>query len=120
LPDIRYQPPLLATGFYLNEAANEQSGQNDRSMRHSRNSFAAYLQRRDERRGPIRARGRLACRRRVGLLGTGANDGVWMIATDGAMARVEVVTGPERRGRWNDEQKRVMVGKSEPPSCIPS
>jgi hypothetical protein len=50
LPDIRYQPPLLATGFYLNEAANEQSGQNDRSMRHSRNSFAAYLQRRDERR----------------------------------------------------------------------
>jgi len=39
LPHFRYRPYLLATGFYFNETANEQSRQDERGMRHSRNSL---------------------------------------------------------------------------------
>jgi transposase-like protein len=28
------------------------------------------------------------------------------------MARVEVITGPERRRRWSEEQKRAIVAES--------
>jgi transposase len=31
------------------------------------------------------------------------------------MARVEVITGPERRRRWSDEQKRAIVAASSTP-----
>jgi len=34
------------------------------------------------------------------------------------MARVEVITGPERRRRWNDEQKRAIVAASLEPGAI--
>jgi hypothetical protein len=39
LPYLRYRRCFLATGFYLNKAANEQSGQDERGVRHSRNSL---------------------------------------------------------------------------------
>ena len=35
------------------------------------------------------------------------------------MARVEVITGPERRRRWSEEQKRVIVAASLAPA-VPS
>jgi transposase len=31
------------------------------------------------------------------------------------MARVEVITGPERRRRWSEEQKRAIVAASLAP-----
>jgi transposase len=34
------------------------------------------------------------------------------------MARVEVITGPERRRRWSEEQKRAIVGESLAPGAI--
>ena len=34
------------------------------------------------------------------------------------MARVEVITGPERRRRWNDEQKRAIVAASLEPGAV--
>jgi transposase len=34
------------------------------------------------------------------------------------MARVEVITGPERRRRWSDEQKRAIVAESLAPGAV--
>jgi transposase len=34
------------------------------------------------------------------------------------MARVEVITGPERRRRWSAEQKRAIVAESLAPGAI--
>jgi transposase len=34
------------------------------------------------------------------------------------MARVEVITGPERRRRWSEEQKRVIVAASLAPGAV--
>jgi transposase len=34
------------------------------------------------------------------------------------MARVEVITGPERRRRWSDEQKRAIVEASLEPDAV--
>ena len=40
--------------------------------------------------------------------------------SDRAMARVEVITGPERRWRWTEEQKRAIVAQSvEPVRLLP-
>jgi transposase len=36
------------------------------------------------------------------------------------MARVEVITGPERRRRWSEEQKRAIVAASLAPGAIVS
>ena len=36
------------------------------------------------------------------------------------MARVEVITGPERRRRWSDEQKRAIVAASFAPGAVVS
>src|SRR5260370_41869746 len=36
------------------------------------------------------------------------------------MARVEVITGPERRRRWSDEQKRAIVTASFAPGAVVS
>ena len=38
--------------------------------------------------------------------------------SDGAMARVEVITGPERRRRWTEEQKRAIVAASLEPGAV--
>jgi transposase len=34
------------------------------------------------------------------------------------MARIEVITGPERRRRWSDEQKRAIVAVSLEPGAV--
>ena len=34
------------------------------------------------------------------------------------MARVEVITGPERRRRWSEEQKRAIVAESLAPGVV--
>lgn len=34
------------------------------------------------------------------------------------MARVELITGPERRRRWSDEQKRSIVAASFAPGAV--
>jgi transposase len=34
------------------------------------------------------------------------------------MARVELITGPERRRRWSDEQKRAIVAESVAPGAV--
>src|SRR5438552_1884582 len=34
------------------------------------------------------------------------------------MARVEVITGPERRRRWSDEEKRAIVAASFAPGVV--
>ena len=34
------------------------------------------------------------------------------------MARVEVITGPERRRRWSEEQKRAIVAESLAPGAV--
>jgi transposase len=36
------------------------------------------------------------------------------------MARVEVITGPERRRRWSDDQKRAIVTASFAPGAVVS
>ena len=36
------------------------------------------------------------------------------------MARVEVITGVERRRRWNEEQKRAIVAESFAPGAVVS
>src|SRR5712691_9870027 len=36
------------------------------------------------------------------------------------MSRVEVITGPERRRRWSDEQKRAIVAASLAPGAVVS
>src|SRR6516165_6664733 len=38
--------------------------------------------------------------------------------SDGAMARVEVITGPERRRRWTEEQKRAIIAQSLEPGAV--
>src|SRR5215472_14658271 len=45
----------------------------------------------------------------------GANDSVCTSARDSAMSRVEVITGPIRRRRWSEEQKRAIVAESFAP-----
>jgi len=60
-------------------------------------------------------------RRGVGsgwFAGISASSGVCTGVSDGAMARVEVITGPERRRRWNDEQKRAIVAASLEPGAV--
>jgi transposase len=34
------------------------------------------------------------------------------------MARIEVITGPERRRRWSEEQKRAIVAASFAPGAV--
>ena len=34
------------------------------------------------------------------------------------MARVEVITGPERRRRWSEEQKRAIVAETLAPGAV--
>jgi transposase len=36
------------------------------------------------------------------------------------MARVEVITGPERRRRWTQEQKRAIIAESLAPGAVVS
>ena len=50
----------------------------------------------------------------------GAKDSACTSARDGAMARVEVITGPERRRRWSEEQKRAIVAASLVPGAVVS
>src|SRR5262249_58949249 len=49
--------------------------------------------------------------------GTGASRVVCTGAKDGAMRRVEVISGPERRRRWSDEQKRAIVAEAFAPDA---
>src|SRR3982074_229226 len=51
---------------------------------------------------------------------TGANDSVCTGASGGAMARFEVITGPERRRRWSEDQKRAIVAESFAPGAVVS
>ena len=62
--------------------------------------------------------GRLADRLWLGLVRTGASDSVSTGVRDGAMARVEVITGPERRRRWSGEQKQAIVAESLAPGAV--
>ena len=41
-------------------------------------------------------------------------------AVRGAMARFEVITGPERRRRWSADQKRAIVAESFAPGAVVS
>ena len=52
--------------------------------------------------------------------GTGASDVICTGAKDGAMSRVEVMSGPERRRRWSEEQKRALVAAAFAPEAIVS
>ncbi len=65
------------------------------------------VDRRNDRSGPVKA-----ALRRGGVCGLGcsigASDGAGSSASDGAMARVEVISGVERRRRWSDGQKRRL------------
>src|SRR5262249_27932238 len=45
-------------------------------------------------------------------------DGACTGVRDGAMARVEVFTGPERRRRWTEEQKRAIVAQTLEPGAV--
>src|SRR4051795_6629727 len=56
----------------------------------------------------------------AGRLSTSANDSACIGANDGAMARVEVITGIERRRRWSEEQKRAIVAESFAPGAVVS
>ncbi len=56
----------------------------------------------------------------AGRLSTSAKDSVCTGASDGTMARVEVITGVERRRSWSDEQKRAIVAESFAPGAIVS
>jgi transposase len=47
--------------------------------------------------------------------GTGASDGVCIDARDDAMSRVELISGPERRRRWSEDQKRSIVAEAFAP-----
>jgi hypothetical protein len=49
---------------------------------------------------------------------TGAKDSVCTGASDSEMARVEVITGVERRRRWSDDEKRAIVAESFAPGAI--
>src|SRR5881398_2304967 len=39
------------------------------------------------------------------------------VAGDGAMSRIEVLSGPERRRRWSAEQKRSIVAEAFAPGA---
>ena len=54
----------------------------------------------------------------IGLVRTGANSGVCTGAKDGAMASVEILTGPERRRRWSVEQKQAIVAAAFKPGAV--
>ena len=54
----------------------------------------------------------------IGLVRTGANSGVCPGAKDGAMASVEILTGPERRRRWSVEQKQAIVAAAFKPGAV--
>ena len=56
----------------------------------------------------------------AGGLSTSAKDSVCTGVSDGGMARVEVITGVERRRSWSDEQKRAIVAESFAPGAIVS
>src|SRR5882762_7203548 len=56
----------------------------------------------------------------AGRLSTSANDSACTGASDGAMARVEIITGVERRRRWSEEQKRAIVAESFAPGAVVS
>src|SRR5260370_11545464 len=56
----------------------------------------------------------------AGRLSTSANDSACTGGSDGAMARVEVITGIERRRRWSEEQKRAIVAESFAPGAVVS
>jgi transposase len=56
----------------------------------------------------------------AGRFSTGAKDSACTGASDGAMARVEVITGIERRRRWSEEQKRALVAESFAPGAVVS
>ena len=56
----------------------------------------------------------------AGRLSTSANDSACTGGSDGAMARVEVITGIERRRRWSEEQKRAIVTESFAPGAVVS
>ena len=56
----------------------------------------------------------------AGGLSTSANDSACTGGCDGAMARVEVITGIERRRRWSEEQKRAIVAESFAPGAVVS
>ena len=43
---------------------------------------------------------------------------VFARAGDGAMAQIEVITGPGRRRRWSEDQKREVVTASFAPGAI--
>lgn len=49
---------------------------------------------------------------------TSAKDSVCTGASDGEMARVEVITGVERRRRWSGDEKRAIVAESFAPGAI--
>jgi len=53
-------------------------------------------------------------------LSTSANDSACTGASDGAIARVEVISGIERRRRWSEEQKRAIVAESFAPGAVVS
>src|SRR5262249_2435669 len=50
-----------------------------------------------------------------GWVSISASDGACTGVRDGAMARVEVITGRQRRRRWTEEQKRAIVAESFAP-----
>src|SRR5262249_44870483 len=52
--------------------------------------------------------------------GTGASHVVCTDAKDGAMRRVEVISGPERRRRGSEEQKRAIVAEAFAPGALVS
>jgi transposase len=43
-----------------------------------------------------------------------------LVLNGGAMARFEVITGPERRRRWSEDQKRAIVAESFAPGAVVS
>jgi transposase len=47
--------------------------------------------------------------------GTGASDSVCIDARDGVMSRVELISGPERRRHWSEDQKRSIVAEAFAP-----
>jgi len=53
----------------------------------------------------------------IRLVGTGANTVACSGARDGAMSRVELLSGPERRRRWSAEQKRSIVAEAFAPGA---
>ena len=65
--------------------------------------------------------GRLPRRHWLGLgASISASDGACTGVRDGAMARVEVITGRERRRRWTEDQKRAIVSASFAPGAMVS